>query len=265
LSPDGEPLLNTTPEPPDLSAFVASLTSAWRDGEVRPTFSIEAKPRYLRGLQRVAQADVVQLDAKGPAVVTQSAAQILASAEKASERPQLIYAERGTRAFHALNMVWPMVCWRLERCPNITATQLFEELCAQFPGRFHPWHDRRLMKRVKAWRRDARARGVVIGPRKHRYPTKRARGQRVYPDRLKDHWPEMLKCLEDRPDQTAKELLVEFQARYPGFYKASHLRTLRRRVQAWRREAIQRLIFRMKELTEDVTGSSAEQSLALSQ
>jgi len=36
-----------------------------------------------------------------------------------------------------------------------------------------------------------------------------------------DHEPEMLKCFEERPDQTAKELLVEFQVRYPGFYKAS--------------------------------------------
>ena len=102
------------------------------------------------------------------------------------------------------------------------------------------------MKRVKAWRRDARARGAVIGPRKHRYPTKRARGHRAYPERFKDHWPEMLKCLEERPDQTATELLAEFQARYPGFYDAGHLRTLRRRLQAWRRDAIQRLIFEMK-------------------
>ncbi len=37
------------------------------------------------------------------------------------------------------------------------------------------------------------------------------------------------------------ELLSEFQARYPGFYKASHLRTQRLRVQVWRRQAIQRL------------------------
>jgi len=32
-----------------------------------------------------------------------------------------------------------------------------------------------------------------------------------------------LQCLEARPDQTAMELLTEFQARYPGFYKSSHL------------------------------------------
>jgi hypothetical protein len=43
--------------------------------------------------------------------------------------------------------------------PNITSTQLFEELCIQFPGHFHAWQVRCLMKRVKAWRQDARARG----------------------------------------------------------------------------------------------------------
>ena len=62
----------------------------------------------------------------------------------------------------------------------------------------------------------------------------------------------MLQCLEARPDQTAVELLTEFQARYPGFYSAGHLRTLRRRLQAWRREAIQRLICEMKDLTHNV-------------
>jgi hypothetical protein len=134
---EGEQLPSPTPEPPDLSAFVASLSSAWRGGEVRPTFSIEAKPRYLRSLQGVIQRDVVQQE-KTSAVVTQPAALILPSAptDKAPERPQLIYAERGTRAFHALNMVWPLVCWRLERTPNITSAQLFEELCAQFPRTF---------------------------------------------------------------------------------------------------------------------------------
>jgi hypothetical protein len=36
-------------------------------------------------------------------------------------------------------MVWPLVCRRLEGCPNINSSQLFEELCVQFPGRFNPW------------------------------------------------------------------------------------------------------------------------------
>jgi hypothetical protein len=72
----------------------------------------------------------------------------------------------------------------------------------------------------------------------------------------------MLQCLEARPDQTAVELLTEFQARYPGFYGRSHLRTLRRRLQVWRRQTIQRLICEMKELTLDVTVSPAEKSCA---
>jgi len=260
---DGEQLPSPTPEPPDLSAFVAGLSSAWRGGEARPTFSIEAKPRYLRSLQGVIRRDVVQTQEKTPVVVTQPAALILPSAptEKAPERPQLlIYAERGTRAFHALNMVWPLVCWRLERTPSITSTQLFEELCTQFPGRFHPWQDRRLMKRVKAWREEARARGVVIGPRKHRYPAKRARGRGRGLQSCTAHWAEMVQWLEEHPDSTGVELLTEFQARYPGCYNRSHLRTLRRRLGVWRRQTIQRLICEMKGQTQDVSVNGTEQS-----
>jgi len=253
---DGEVPSSVVAEPPDLSAFVASLSSAWRTGEVRPTFSAEAKPRYLRSLQGVVQQDVVQTpkNVTAPAVVTPTIAQTAPpmTADKAPERPQLIFAERGTRAFHALEMVWPLVCRRLEGCPTITSTQLFEELCIQFPGRFHPWHDRRLMKRVKVWRQDARARGVVIGRLKYRCVSKKPRGRGPGPQRFVDHWPEMLQYLEQRPDQTAVELLVEFQARYPGFYSASHLRTLRRRLQVWRRQAIQRLICEMQDFTQDV-------------
>ena len=50
---DGDKPLSATPEPPNLSAFVAGLSSAWRAGEIRPTFSKDAKPRYLRSLQSV--------------------------------------------------------------------------------------------------------------------------------------------------------------------------------------------------------------------
>jgi len=59
------------------------------------------------------------------------------------------------------------------------------------------------------------------------------------PYRCRAHWPEMIQWLEEHPDQTAVELLTEFQARNQGFYCRHHLRTLRRRVQVWRREAIQ--------------------------
>jgi hypothetical protein len=42
---DGETPPTMATEPPNLATFVASLSSAWRDGEVRPTFSLNAKPR----------------------------------------------------------------------------------------------------------------------------------------------------------------------------------------------------------------------------
>lgn len=248
---DGEKL-PITPEQPDLGAFIASLSSSWRAGEVRPTFSADAKPRYLRGLQSVVRQDQTTVPAAATQPVSPNAPSPVPRATP-PERPQLIYAERGTRAFHALTMVWPLVCRRLEGFPNITSTQLFEELCIQFPGRFHPWQLKRLMKRVKVWRQDARARGVVIGRLKYRCPTKKPRGRGRGPQCFKAHWPEMLQCLEARPDQTAVELLTEFQARYPGIYSTNHLRSLRRRLQVWRRESIQRLICEMKDLTHNVT------------
>ncbi|MGA7539422.1 MAG: hypothetical protein WBW93_11735 [Steroidobacteraceae bacterium] len=233
------------------------LSSAWRAGEVRPTFSIDAKPRYLRSLQSVVQRDVVQAPKKiaAPAAVTQPAAltPLAMPVQKMPERPRLIYAEPGKPVYHALTMVWPLVCRRLEGFPNITCTQLFDELCTQFPGRFHPKHVDRLAKRVKLWRKDARARGVVIGRLKYRRFSNKPRGRGPGPQRFVDHWPQMLQYLESHPDLTAVELLTEFQARYPGFYSGSHLRTLRRRVQVWRREAIQRLIYEMKDLTHDLT------------
>jgi hypothetical protein len=43
----------TSMQEPDLPAFLASLSSAWRAGEVRPTHSEEAQPRYLRPLRKV--------------------------------------------------------------------------------------------------------------------------------------------------------------------------------------------------------------------
>ena len=50
---DGDTTPTMISGPPDLAAFVASLSSAWHMGEIRPTFSIDAKPRYLRGLERL--------------------------------------------------------------------------------------------------------------------------------------------------------------------------------------------------------------------
>jgi K+-sensing histidine kinase KdpD len=116
----------------------------------------------------------------------------------------------------------------------------FEELCAQFPGRFTRKQYKTFARKVSLWRQAANARGVVIGSKTYRRVSNNPRGRR--PDIFKVHWDEMAVYLEEHPDQTALELLVEFQARYPGQYSSSHLRKLQKRVRAWRQQAIQRLI-----------------------
>jgi hypothetical protein len=225
-----------TSEPPNLAAFVASLSSAWHAGDIRPTFSADAKPRYLRSLQKIAATPVVA----NPTTASTSTPPISAIAPKLKERPQPIYAPSGCARIQALRTVWPIVCRRLEGLPNINAMQLFEELCIQFPGRFTRKQYKTLVRRVKVWRQDARARGVVIGPKTYRLSSDKPRGRR--PDVFKDHWTEMVQCVEEHPDQTALELLIEFQARYPGRYTRRQLYTLHKRLRAWRREAIGRLI-----------------------
>jgi hypothetical protein len=228
---DGESPPPTSSEPPDLAAFVASLSSAWHLGEIRPTFSIDAKPKYLRGLSPAP----VRCENSHPA----SPASSRVARSETQNHPQPIYAEPGQARVHALRMVWPIVARRLEDLPNINASQLFDELCIQFPGRFTRKQYNSLLRRINRWRKDARERGVAIGPKTYRLGSK-PRGRR--PDVFKEHWDEMTRCLEDRPDQTALELLVEFQARYPGRYTLRQLYTLQDRVRKWRQQAIQRLI-----------------------
>ena len=233
---DGESTPPSCSEPPDLAAFVASLSSAWHLGEIRPTFSIEAKPKYLRGLAPAPAPSRIA----HPTVVSPMPSKVASSeSTMVPEKPQPIYALPGHARVQALRMVWPIVARRLEDRPNINASQLFDELCIQFPGRFTPRQYRTLLRHVNRWRRDAVDRGVVIGPKTHRLSDK-PRGRR--PQVFTEHWEEMTRCLEERPDQTALELLIEFQARYPGRYTLHQLYTLQKQVRAWRREAIERLI-----------------------
>jgi len=248
---DGESPPPMTSEPPDLASFVSSLSSAWRAGEIRPTFSIGAKPRYLRSLQRISpQSPVAALPAATtlptPPMTNSAATQLL-------DKPRLVYAERRASA-QALRMAWPIVCRRLEGLPNINTKQLFEELCLQFPGRFGSKQYRTLLRRVNLWREDALARGVTIGPKTYRRYSDKPRGRR--PDMFKDHWAEIVQCLEANPDQTALELLIEFQARYPGRYGLHQLRTLQKRVKAWRQEAVDRLICGVGDLPDSVHPSA---------
>jgi hypothetical protein len=231
---DVPPLM--TSEPPNLAAFVASLSSAWHAGENRPTFSIDAKPRYLRSLQNVAAPALVA----GNTATLKPATSSTPTLVKTQEKPQPVYAPPGNARIHALRMVWPIVCRRLEGLPNINAMQLFEELCIQFPGRFTRKQYKSLLRRVNLWRKDARARGVIIGAKTYRRFSDKPRGRR--PDIFREHWDEMVQCLEERPDQTALELLIEFQTRYPGRYSLRQLYTMQKRVRIWRRQAVERLI-----------------------
>jgi len=247
---DGEAPPIMTSQPPDLAAFVASLSSAWRAGEIRPTFSIEAKPRYLRSLQKISAQPVITT----PTAVTKRLSSSVPAGKvvKLQEKPQLIYAEGRARA-EALRMVWPIVCRRLEGLPNINVRQLFDELCVQFPGRFGSKQYRTLLRRINLWRQDARGRGVTIGTKTYRRFGDKPRGRR--PDMFSDHWHEMVRCLEANPDQTALELLVEFQARYPGQYSLHKLRTLQKRVKAWRLESVERLICEVGNHTYDLSST----------
>lgn len=231
---DGETPPTPCTEAPDLQAFIASLSSAWRGGEARPTFSIEAKPRYLRGLQQVT-APATEPRQKTPIETRPKPAK-----PPTPIRPAPAFADKGQATMYAVRMVWPTVSRRLEDLPNLSAMQLFEELSIQFPGRFTRGQYRSLLRRVNRWRKDARARGVDIGPKTYRRLSDKPRGRKK--GLFEDDWPEMTAWLEAQPDRSARELLTDFQARYPGRYTDNHVFTLQKYVRRWRKQEIQRLI-----------------------
>lgn len=159
---------------------------------------------------------------------------------KLQRKPQLVYAAPGHARIQSMRMAWPIVARRLEGMPNISAMQLFDELCIQFPGRFTLRQYSALLRRVNRWREDALARGVAVGTKTYRVFNDKWSGRKR--DIFADHWAEMVECLEEHPDQTALELLAEFQGRYPGRYSRRQLHTLQKRVRVWRQQAVQRLI-----------------------
>src|SRR5208283_4796628 len=68
---DGE-RIDAPRQEPNLAAVLASLSSAWRAGEIRPTHRMESKPRYLRQIQSVVRRDTGtarQIDAPRPPCV----------------------------------------------------------------------------------------------------------------------------------------------------------------------------------------------------
>ncbi len=66
---------------------------------------------------------------------------------------------------------------------------------------------------------------------------------RTRPDDFKDVWSKVLGWLQDNPEVTAKELFERLQKEYPDTFKLGQLRTLQRRVRAWRQAMARELIY----------------------
>jgi len=83
--------------------------------------------------------------------------------------------------------------------------------------------------------------------------TKRQQGPRWWrtrPDPFAAVWDEVATWLAAHPERTAKSIFVALQQRYPGQFPDVQLRTLQRRVQVWRADAL--LTFDDQWLHEDV-------------
>ena len=247
----------------NLATFLAGLSSAWRAGEIRPTHLQESSPpRYLRRIQIVPPPPLVSAAGEPKvASVLLVPSEPVKSAEQASRcatvanatrpnpispnaavAPLVAAVPRRIKRPLAFKMIWPDICRRLEARPNINGSELFDQLCAEYPGRYAPGQSNALLRVVKIWRTAAVARGIVIGPLSYR-KSNRPRNYRTRCDPFEMHWPEICQLLDSNPDQTGLELFAEFQLRYPGQYQAGQLRTLQRRLQIWRKQAARRLVF----------------------
>lgn len=77
----------------------------------------------------------------------------------------------------------------------------------------------------------------------HTAAPKPARQWRTRADPFQAVWPEVCTWLEKEPNRTGKALLKRLQERYPGRFPDGQLRTLQRRLKAWRSQRAHELIF----------------------
>jgi len=61
---------------------------------------------------------------------------------------------------------------------------------------------------------------------------------RTRKDPFEDVWDKVCSWLESNPERTATSILLDLQKKYPEKYTNGQLRTLQRRVKAWRKKAI---------------------------
>jgi hypothetical protein len=125
------------PNPPEqsLSAFLASLSSARREEEIRPTHRLESEPRYLRRIQSVVRRDTItarQTDPPRPPkavpaperpVVTENrpaAPRLNPEIERQCDLQRQEFARRYIRRQHAFTLIWSVHgagCCKGKRAP----------------------------------------------------------------------------------------------------------------------------------------------------
>ena len=249
---------------PDLPAFLARLSSAWRAGEVRPTHSEGAQPRHLRPLREMVslanfatrqwapQSEPRSQKNKPTAATTirPSTPQLDVEIEGCCELQRQDLARRRIRRIHAFTLVWLVIERRLEGRPNLNASELLDERRVQYPGASTSGNLPRRPSPQSLARRCTCARRV-IGKRSHRIsglPTRLAHARRPVRGTL----AELCKWLGTDPDQTGRELFAILRSKHPDCYAAGQLRTLQRRLKCWRQDAVKRLICEMQEVTQDV-------------
>jgi len=76
----------------------------------------------------------------------------------------------------------------------------------------------------------------------HRKKLQKPRTWQTYPDAFENVMPQILIWLDLEPDRTAKELFQRLQRKYPGEFEDCQLRTLQRRIKAWREKMARELI-----------------------
>jgi hypothetical protein len=122
-----------------------------------------------------------------------------------------------------------------------TAQQVLASMAAGEPSHLPQRRERReldefLQGLASAWRHGE------VRPT-HKPPTKAKRYWRTRLDPFEAVWPTVETSLAAEPDITAKALFERLQAAKGSNFSDGQLRTLQRRVQAWRREMARRLVF----------------------
>ncbi len=120
-----------------------------------------------------------------------------------------------------------------KRLPTASATETSAEPPQQPPAVVLP-----LRRDAEA---DSSPRPAVRQYRRNKTP-RAPRTWRTRPDPFAEVWDELQSQLAQTPELTAKELFEDLQLRYPGRYDRRQLRTLQRRVKAWRAQQAAQLL-----------------------